>query len=79
MGLSPTLGYAHYVSQWLLAIGQKKAPSHQWHLPETTKYVYIKITTVYVPSSELGLSQPHSRQRVCPSPRTGGGGTLACR
>jgi hypothetical protein len=37
-----------------------------------TKYVYIKITTVYVPSSELGLSQPLSRQQV------GGGGTLAC-
>jgi len=33
----------------------------------TTKYIYIKNTTVYVPSSELGLSQPLSRQRVCPS------------
>jgi len=31
------------------------------------------------PSSELGLSQPLSRQRVFPSPQTqGGGGTLAC-
>ncbi len=31
------------------------------------------------PSSELGLSQPLSRQRVCPSPqKQGGGGTLAC-
>jgi hypothetical protein len=31
-------------------------------------------------SSELGLSQPLSRQRVFPSPqKQGGGGTLACR
>ncbi len=31
------------------------------------------------PSSELGLSQPLSRQRVFPSPqKQGGGGTLAC-
>jgi hypothetical protein len=44
-----------------------------------TKYLYIKSTTVYVPSSELGLSHPFSRQRVCPSARfKGGGGTLAC-
>jgi hypothetical protein len=35
---------------------------------------YIKSTTVYVPSSELGLSQPLSRQRVCPSPPNRGGG-----
>ncbi len=27
----------------------------------STKYVYIKSTTVYVPSSELGLSQPLSQ------------------
>ncbi len=31
-------------------------------------------TTVYVPSSKLGISQPLSRQRVCPSPQNGGGG-----
>jgi hypothetical protein len=31
-------------------------------------------TTVYVPSSELGLSHPLSRQRVCPSPRNQRGG-----
>jgi len=31
------------------------------------------------PSSELGLSQPLSRQRVFPSPKKqGGGGTLVC-
>ncbi len=35
----------------------------------------IKSTTVYVPSSELGLSPPPlSRQRVCPSPQNRGGG-----
>jgi hypothetical protein len=34
----------------------------------------IKSTTVYVPLSELGLSQPLSRQRVCPSPQNRGGG-----
>jgi hypothetical protein len=41
-----------------------------------TKYVYIKSTPVYVPSSELGLSQsqPLSRQRVCPTPQNQGGG-----
>jgi hypothetical protein len=42
----------------------------------STKYVYTKSTTVYVPSSELGLSQPLSRQQVCPSPQNRGG-TLA--
>jgi hypothetical protein len=40
----------------------------------TTKYINMKSTTVYVPSSELGLSQPLSRQRVCPSPQNRGGG-----
>jgi hypothetical protein len=33
-----------------------------------------KESTVYVPSSELGLSQPLSRQRVCPSPQNRGWG-----
>ncbi len=33
---------------------------------------------MYVPSSELGLSHPLSRQRVCPSPQNRGVGTLAC-
>ncbi len=46
----------------------------------STKKIYIQSTTVNVLSSELGLSHPFSRQRVCPSPqnqrRTGG--TLAC-
>jgi hypothetical protein len=37
--------------------------------------VYItQSTTVYVPSSDLGLSHPLSRQRVCPSPRYQMGG-----
>jgi hypothetical protein len=31
-------------------------------------------TTVYVPSSELGLPQPVSRKRVCPSPNQRVGG-----
>jgi hypothetical protein len=44
------------------------------YILQPTKYVYIKSTTVYVPSSELGLSQPLSRQRVCPSPQNRGGG-----
>ncbi len=42
-----------------------------------TKYMHIKSTkstTEYVPSLELRLSHPLSRQRVGPSPRTGGGG-----
>ncbi len=34
----------------------------------------LQSTTVYVPSSELGLSYPLSRQRVCTFPRTMGGG-----
>ena len=44
-----------------------------WSISSTT-YVYIKSTTVYVPSSELGLSRPLSRQRVFPSPQNRGGG-----
>ncbi len=50
-----------------------------------TKYIYSTVYkeyhkfTVYVPSSKLGLSQPFSRQRVCPSPRNQrGGDSLAC-
>jgi hypothetical protein len=39
-----------------------------------TKYIYITSSPVYVPSLELGLSHPLSRQRVCPSPRNRGGG-----
>ncbi len=44
--------------------------------PQST-YICIKSTTVYVTSSELGLSQPLDRQRVYPSPqnRRGGGHT----
>jgi hypothetical protein len=38
-------------------------------------YVYIQSTTVYAPSSELGLPQPLSRKQVCPPPRTNGWGT----
>jgi hypothetical protein len=39
-----------------------------------TKYIYIKSTTVNVPSSELGLSHLLSRQRVYPSLRYQRGG-----
>ncbi len=42
---------------------------YSYGIAQGTKYVYIKSTIVYVPSSELGLSQPLSRQRVCPSPQ----------
>ncbi len=45
---------------------------------DTTKYIYIQNTTVYVLSLELGLSHPLSRQRVSPSPRYQRGGILAC-
>ncbi len=48
-------------------------------------YTYVHKVRTYkeyhsvCPSSELGLSQPLSRQRVFPSPqKQGGGGTLAC-
>ncbi len=39
-----------------------------------SNHVYIKSTTVCVPLSELGLSQPLSRQGVCPSLQNRGGG-----
>ncbi len=49
-----------------------------------TKYLYIQSTTVYVPSSELGLPQPPVPQAMVPPPPPAqnqrvGGGTLACR
>ncbi len=50
--------------------------SHSFPLVFPTKYIYIKSTTLYVPSLELGLSHPLARQRVCPSPpepKVGGG------
>jgi hypothetical protein len=59
----------------LIANGQCALSSN----PYSTKYVYIKSTTVYVTSSELGLSQPLSRQRVCPSPPEPGGGHPSLR
>ncbi len=43
----------------------------------TTKYIYIKSTTVYFPSLELGLFHPLSRQRVCQSPRNQSGGAYS--
>ncbi len=50
-------------------------------IPYSTENTYIKSTTVYVLSLDLGLPQPLSRKRVCPLPEPkGGGGThsLAC-
>ncbi len=60
--------FAHF--HYLLVLGTK----HQQHKFRTYKeYHSVR------PSSELGLSQPLSRQRVFPSPqKQGGGGTLAC-
>jgi hypothetical protein len=46
---------------------------------EDHKVLNIKSTTVYFPSSELGLSQSLSRQRVCPSPQNRGGGHTRLR
>ncbi len=40
----------------------------------STKYLYIKSTTVYVLSLEMGLPHPFSRKRVCPPPGPKGGG-----
>ncbi len=39
-----------------------------------TKYIYILSTTVYVPSSELGLPYPFNRRRLCPPRNQRGGG-----
>ncbi len=39
-----------------------------------TKYIYIKSTTVYVPSSELGPPRPLSPCECVPPPRIKGGG-----
>jgi hypothetical protein len=47
-----------------------------WVSTVTSQSTYIEYHSVqYVPSSELGLSQPLSRQRVCPSLRNQRGGT----
>jgi hypothetical protein len=43
-----------------------------------TKYMHILSTTVYVPSSELGLPHLLSLKRVCP-PQPKGGGILASK
>jgi hypothetical protein len=44
-----------------------------------TKYLYIQSTTGFVPSSESGLSQPLSRERVYPPPGPKGGGYTGLR
>ncbi len=54
-----------------------------WRWEKSTKYVYLYVeyhrVCPDVPSSELGLSHPLSRQRVCPSPRIKGGGHTRLR
>ncbi len=40
--------------------------------------IWFSFLSVYVLSSELGLSHPFSGQRVCPSPQNQRGGPLAC-
>jgi hypothetical protein len=50
--------------------------AYQWYMSivcydrivTITKYLYKQSTTVYVPSSELGIPQPLFRKRVCPPP-----------
>jgi hypothetical protein len=45
-----------------------------------TKYVYLQSTTVYVPSSEMGLSHPPPLTSECaPPPGTKGGGHTRLR
>ncbi len=44
-----------------------------------TKYVYIKSTTVFVSSSELGPPDPSLASECAPTPRTGGGGHTRLR
>jgi hypothetical protein len=71
----------HLVRDCVVVAVVTRRPAEHPELPSInthTKYIYIKSTTVYVTSSELGLSQSLSHQRVCPSPRTKRGGTLAC-
>ncbi len=73
---------------WLLATNggfygrANKCKGERFGKPKgkTTKYVYIKSTTVYAPSSELGLSQPlPTSVPLSPEPGGwGGGGALAC-
>jgi hypothetical protein len=47
---------------------------HEVRIYEYKEYLPCTFCTVYVPSSELGLSQLFSRQRVCTSPQNRGGG-----
>jgi len=51
---------------------QLEAIPHRVHRLETapTKYIDIKSTTVYVPSSELGLSHPSLASECAPPPGT---------
>jgi hypothetical protein len=75
LSLCKNLGSLLACRRWSLLL------HHPTTISTITKYVYIKSTTVYVPSSELGLSQPLSRQRVFPSlqNRGVGGGHIRLR
>jgi hypothetical protein len=51
-----------------------------WRMVSLTKYLYIKSTTVYVPSSELGLSHPPPLLTTeCTHPPEQGGGPTRMR
>jgi hypothetical protein len=51
---------------------------YQWRAPQI-KITYIQSTTMYVPSSELGLSHPSLVSECAPSPGTKGGGDTRLR
>ncbi len=59
----------------IVTLMASEGDKYRWHHKVRTYKEYHSVC----PSSELGLSQPLSRQRVFPSPqKQGGGGTLAC-
>jgi hypothetical protein len=64
--------------KWHEKISSAKNPAPANRI-DSTKYIYIQSTTVCVPLSELVLSHPLFRQRMCPSPRRGGGGHTRLR
>ncbi len=69
LGHSALLSRYSFISRWVFIDNPVKFIHH------CTKYLYIQSTTVYVPSSELGLPLPLSRkQALPPGPNVGGGG-----
>ncbi len=74
------MGELRGLSQWWqlytgaqINFGDLKAAGFQPRIVETLTHKVTYKNTVYVTSSELGLSQPLSRQQVCPSPQNRGG------